>query len=91
MLQNDSRPDSSLTINSNSSQFESDAPNPATPPTTTQRSRSMKRNANTLDKTLTNEVLLTVQDHFKRPVQQDDRFDIFSKNVVMKLRDVTKE
>lgn len=51
----------------------------------------MKINSNTLDQTLTNEVLLSVQDHFKRPLPQDDRFDIFGENVAMKLRDLAKE
>lgn len=32
-----------------------------------------------------------MQDHFKHPVQLDDRFDIFGENVVMKLRDLGKE
>lgn len=82
----DSRPGSSLAGDLNSNQSESgNSVSSSVPP---QRSRPIKRN---LNQTLTNEVLLTVQDHFKRPLQRDDRFDIFGKNVAMKLRDLAKE
>lgn len=96
LLQNDSRPGSSLTGDCNLSQIGYDEPNIATSSsslssTIPQRSRPKKRDFNTLDPNLTNEVLTTVNDHFKRPIQSDDRFDIFGKNVAMKLRDVTKE
>lgn len=95
LFQNDSshsRPGSSLTVDLNVSHIGPNAPNTTTTPlTTTQRPSPMKRNSNTLDQTLTNEVLLSVQDHFKRPVPQDDHFDIFGKNVAMKLRDLAKE
>ncbi|XP_031333976.1 uncharacterized protein LOC116163988 [Photinus pyralis] len=40
---------------------------------------------------LTKEVLATVNNHFKRPRTADDRFDIFGKNVAMKLRDLTND
>jgi hypothetical protein len=33
--------------------------------------------------TLTNEVLLSVKDHFKRPRTQEDRFDVYGKHVAM--------
>jgi len=33
--------------------------------------------------------LLSVKDHFKQPRIKDDRFDVFGKNVAMKLRDVS--
>ena len=69
LLQNDSRPGSSLTGDCNLSQIGSDEPNVATSSssssTTAQRSRPKKRNSNALDPNLTNEVLLSVNDHFK--------------------------
>ncbi|XP_021925314.1 uncharacterized protein LOC110832535 [Zootermopsis nevadensis] len=34
-------------------------------------------------------VLQTIEDHFKKPTLKDDRYDIFGKNVSMKLRDLT--
>lgn len=94
LLQNDSRPGSSLTGDCNLSQIGSDQTNVATSSsssTTAQRSRPKKRNSNALDPNLTNEVLLSVNDNFKRPIQPDDRFDIFGKNVAMKLRDLTRK
>jgi len=33
--------------------------------------------------------LLSVKDHFKQPQIKDDRFDVFGKNVAMKLRDLS--
>ncbi|CAK1585405.1 unnamed protein product [Parnassius mnemosyne] len=80
----DSRPGSFLASN----QSESDTGNSASSSAPPHHPRPTKRN---LNQTLTNDVLLTVQDHFKRPVQRDDRFDIFGKNVAMKLRDLPKE
>ncbi|KAL4126615.1 hypothetical protein QTP88_010827 [Uroleucon formosanum] len=67
---NDSRPGSSLTGDCNLSQIGSDEPNAATSSslTTAQRSRPIKINSNALDPNLTNEVLLSVNDHFKRPI-----------------------
>uniref|UniRef100_A0A2S2QRJ1 MADF domain-containing protein n=1 Tax=Sipha flava TaxID=143950 RepID=A0A2S2QRJ1_9HEMI len=88
---NDSTPCSSMIVDLNLSKIGFDAPNSATSLTTVNRSKPIKKNSNTLDKTLTNKDLLCVHDHFKLPVQQDDRFDIFGKNVAMKLRDLTKE
>lgn len=45
---------------------------------------------NILDQSaLTNEVLLSVKDHFKRPQIKDDRFDLFGKNVATKLCDLS--
>jgi len=52
LLQNDSRPGSSLTGDCNLSQIESDEPNTATSSslsTTAQRLRPIKRNSNALD------------------------------------------
>lgn len=92
LLQNDSRPGSSMIVDLNVSQIGPNAPNATTTPlSATQRSRPMKRNSNTVDQTLTNKVLSSVQDHFKRLVQQDDRFDFFGKNMVMKLCDLAKK
>lgn len=42
------------------------------------------------DQELTNDVLLSAKNHFKKPIKQDDRFDIFGKNVAIKLRDLEK-
>ncbi|XP_023311010.1 uncharacterized protein LOC111691845 [Anoplophora glabripennis] len=39
---------------------------------------------------LTNEVLTTVRDHFKRPYLQEDRFDIIAKSFAIKLRELDK-
>lgn len=36
--------------------------------------------------TLSDEVLMTVNDHFKRPKILEDRFDFYAKNISMKLR-----
>lgn len=36
---------------------------------------------------LTKDVLQSVQDHFKRPTYQEDRYDIIGKMVVLKLRE----
>ncbi|CAK1601696.1 unnamed protein product [Parnassius mnemosyne] len=80
----DPRPGSSLASNYS----ESDTGNSASSSAQPHHPRPTKKN---LNQTLTNDVLLTVQDHFKRPVQRDDRFDIFGKNVAMKLRDLPKE
>lgn len=80
-----------MTVDLNISQIGPNAPILTTSSTTTQRSNPMKRNFNILDQTLTNEVILSIQDHFKRPIQQNDRFDIFEENVAMKLRDLAKE
>lgn len=40
---------------------------------------------------LANEVLLTVKDHFRKPVIKEDRFDMSGKTVAMKLRDLPKD
>lgn len=52
-----------------------------------QSTRPLKRNS---EAALTKDVLLTVQNHFKRPASQDDRYDIFGKGVTLKLRDLDK-
>lgn len=55
---------------------------------TSSRARPAKRK--TTDSTdLSNEVLHSVNEHFKRPL--DDRFDIFGKYVAMKLRELPKQ
>lgn len=55
------------------------------------RPRPPKRSLQLSDQAaLTNDVLLTVKDHFKRPINQDDCFDIIGKNVAMKLRNLPK-
>ncbi|XP_025420781.1 uncharacterized protein LOC112690888 [Sipha flava] len=55
--------------------------------TKSQSTRPLKRNS---EAALTKDVLLTVQNHFKRPASQDDRYDIFGKGVTLKLRDLDK-
>ncbi|XP_024879150.1 uncharacterized protein LOC112459340 [Temnothorax curvispinosus] len=55
------------------------------------RPRPSKRNLSSDQEALTNDVLLSINNHFKRPANQDDRFDIFGKNVAMKLRDLPKQ
>ncbi|XP_023241025.1 uncharacterized protein LOC111639383 [Centruroides sculpturatus] len=59
-------------------------------PVQTRRSLHPKR-SRVDQKSLTNEILLTVNDHFKKPHVRDDRFDIFGKNVAMKLRGLPKQ
>lgn len=43
-----------------------------------------------INENLTNDVLESVQNHFKKPVSNKDRFDIFGENVAAKLRDLIK-
>ena len=69
-----------------------------TPPTPCTRStgrtngpRPSKRIARSEDAALQHDVLLSVQQHFKRPAAQEDRFDVYGRNVGMKLRDLPKE
>ncbi|KAJ8946660.1 hypothetical protein NQ314_008832 [Rhamnusium bicolor] len=52
---------------------------------TPSRQRPMKK-----PKTLTDDVLRNVNEHFTRP-KVDDRFDVYAKNINMKLRDLAKE
>lgn len=63
---------------------ESDAERTTT--TSTHHRRPAKRS-----NTLTEDVLKTVNDHFKRPRGTEDRFDIYGKNVGMKLRELPKQ
>ncbi|GBP09543.1 hypothetical protein EVAR_76553_1 [Eumeta japonica] len=57
---------------------------------TSSRARPPKRK--TTDATdLSNEVLHSVNEHFKRPLLKDDRFDIFGKNIAIKLRELPKQ
>jgi len=91
LLQKDSRSGSSLAGDCNLSQIGSDEPTSATSSTTVQCLRPKKRNSNALDPNLTTEVLLNVNNHYKRLTKSDDRFDIFGKNVAMKLRDLNRE
>lgn len=77
--------------NTNESHFSSNIEELTTPQISEIRRRP-HRNAqkSTLNHTeLTNEVLLTVKDHFKQPQIRDDRFDVFGKNVAIKLRDLS--
>lgn len=39
---------------------------------------------------ITNEVLTSVRDHFKKPPQQEDRYDYYAKTVAAKLRGLGK-
>lgn len=55
--------------------------------TKSQSTKSLKRNSETA---LTNDDLLLVQNHSKRPAPQDDRYDILGKGVALKLRDLEK-
>lgn len=55
--------------------------------TKSQSTRPLKRNS---EAAFTKDVLLTVQNHFKRPASQDDRYDIFGKGIALKLRDLDK-
>ncbi|XP_023228021.1 uncharacterized protein LOC111628457 [Centruroides sculpturatus] len=60
--------------------------------TSVQTRRSCPSKQSRVDQeSLTNEILLTVKDHFKKPHVQNDRFDIFGKNVAMKLRGLPKQ
>ncbi|XP_033607839.1 uncharacterized protein LOC117282419 [Cryptotermes secundus] len=61
-----------------------------TPVTTPLQSRPPKRSSQVSlqQADLTNKVLLSVNEHFTRPKVQEDRFDIFGKNVAMKLQDL---
>lgn len=54
-------------------------------PTPIHRPRPTRKN------TLTDEVLRSVNDHFKRPRNVDDRFDVYGKNIGMKLRELPKQ
>ncbi|KAF5281599.1 hypothetical protein FQR65_LT02919 [Abscondita terminalis] len=56
----------------------------STPSSTPVRFRPTKKT-----NTLTDEVLRTVSDHFKRP-KTEDRFDVFGKNIGLKLRELPK-
>ncbi|XP_049797126.1 uncharacterized protein LOC126213426 isoform X3 [Schistocerca nitens] len=39
---------------------------------------------------LTNDVLLSVRDHFKKPSPQDDRYDLLKKSIAMRMRTLEK-
>lgn len=39
---------------------------------------------------LTNDVLVSVRDHFKKPVVQDDRYDLMGKSIAMRIRALGK-
>lgn len=39
---------------------------------------------------LTNDVLVSVRDHFKKPVAQDDRYDLMGKSIAMRIRALGK-
>lgn len=42
-------------------------------------------------KSLADEVLMSVKDHFKRPRIEEDRLDFYAKNIAMKLREITED
>lgn len=58
---------------------------PSRPPKRKSQSHSSDSN------NLCNDVLQSVKEHFKRPILKDDRFDVFGKNVAIKLRDLPRE
>lgn len=65
---------------------------PEPPEQTSSRSRPPKRKGHSShSRDLSNEVLHSVNEHFKRPLLKEDRFDIFGKNVAVKLRDLPKD
>lgn len=70
------------------------SPRPQTPVTSESKLRQRPpkriRQSSSEQIALTNEVLLSVKDHFKRPRTQEDRFDVYGKNVAMKMRDLAK-
>lgn len=68
----------------------SSEPIPVNASTPTFRPRPPKRTSKS-QSDLTNSVLQSVQEHFKQPKLQEDRFDVFGKNIAMKLRDLPKE
>ena len=55
------------------------------------RPRTSKRISRSDEASLTHDVLLSVQNHFKRPAVLDDRFDIYAKTVAFKIRDLPNE
>lgn len=50
------------------------------------QSRPPKKKADTI----LNDVLMSVQNHFKRPAIREDRYDIFAKNIAIKMRELSK-
>lgn len=81
--------DCSATENTDESLLSPSIPNPILPQTSEIRRRPHGNTKQSNQFALTNEVLLTVKDHFKQPQIREDRFDIFRKNVAMKLRDLS--
>ncbi|XP_039751715.1 uncharacterized protein LOC120627754 [Pararge aegeria] len=71
---------------------ESDTPTPANR-SDSERATSISGRVRPRPKknTLTEDVLKSVNDHFKRPKQPDNRFEVFGKNVGMKLQELPKE
>lgn len=39
---------------------------------------------------MTNDVLLSVRDHFNKPSHQDDRYDLLGKSIAMRIRSLEK-
>lgn len=39
---------------------------------------------------MTNDVLLSVRDHFKKPSPQEDRYDLMGKSIAMRIRSLEK-
>ena len=66
-------------------------PIPSTSSGQSNRPRLTRRNGRSEEAALQHDVLLSVQQHFKRPATIDDRFDVYGKNVAMKLRDLPQE
>lgn len=63
------------------------------PAQTSRLHRPLRIKCNPSDSTdISNEVLQSVDEHFKRPlVMEAEQFDIFGKNVAMKLRGLSKQ
>ncbi|KAL4127520.1 hypothetical protein QTP88_011687 [Uroleucon formosanum] len=86
---------SETAIESNEDSFFEDLPTSSLTSTTSkdttctksQSTKLLKRNS---EVALTKDVLLTVQNHFKCPASQNDRYDIFGKGITLILRDLDK-
>ncbi|KAG5884837.1 hypothetical protein JTB14_004255 [Gonioctena quinquepunctata] len=79
------------TLPATDSASELNASSSVVPPSNSKAKWPGKRNADTSNDNLTADVLRSVQNHFKKPVHNNDRFDIFGTNVAAKLRDLTEQ
>ncbi|KAG5865199.1 hypothetical protein JTB14_020766 [Gonioctena quinquepunctata] len=79
------------TLPATDSTSELNASSSVVPPSNSKAKRPGKRNAVTSNDNLTADVLRSVQNHFKKPVHNNDGFDIFGTNVAAKLRDLKKQ